>query len=328
MSVNIKTTLQINLSPSDFKHAHLLLPHQLKQWNKQFDEILITLDMKRSYGKFGADWEEGREYIFKIIENCYKNYSNLKLIEVDYSNSERKKVSSYFFNNVYVPDKDYRGGPYYSYFYGLYKAKNNYILHIDSDILFGGGSNTWVQEAIKKLENSQKLISCSPLPGPPCVKEKLKSQKAIINNGESYSFIFNYFSTRIFFIDRKRFVNKLSKLRPKYSNIRGILKGLITKNGIYEVPEDTITKLMKKNNLIRDDFLGNGKGMWSLHPPYRSELFYEQLQTIITNIENGFIPEEQKGDHDINDSMIDWTSARIELSKRKWWKRIIKGKLN
>ena len=62
--------------------------------------------------------------------------------------------------------------------------------------------------------------------------------------------------------------------------------------------------------------------MWSLHPPYRSENFYQQLPELIQKIETGNIPEAQRGHHDLNESLVDWTSARAALKQNRWWKRL------
>jgi hypothetical protein len=50
--------------------------------------------------------------------------------------------------------------------------------------------------------------------------------------------------------------------------------------------------------------------MWSLHPPYRSETFYTLLPELIARVEAGDVPVAQRGDFDVNDSMIDWSDAR------------------
>ena len=55
--------------------------------------------------------------------------------------------------------------------------------------------------------------------------------------------------------------------------------------------------------------------MWSLHPPHRSALFYERLPELINAVEREDIPDGQRGDYDINGSMIDWSSAQ-----RTFWR--------
>jgi hypothetical protein len=71
---------------------------------------------------------------------------------------------------------------------------------------------------------------------------------------------------------------------------------------------------MANAGMWRIDFLGSEPGMWSVHPPGRSPLFYEQLPALIRRIEAGDVPDLQRGRHDVHDSMIDWTSVR----KPRW----------
>ena len=52
------TTLQINLAPTDLPHLIHILPHQIRQLGGQVDEILLTLDLHQSRGRFGAAWKE------------------------------------------------------------------------------------------------------------------------------------------------------------------------------------------------------------------------------------------------------------------------------
>ncbi len=56
-----------------------------------------------------------------------------------------------------------------------------------------------------------------------------------------------------------------------------------------------------------------------LHPPYRSEEFYRALPGLIERIENDDIPEAQRGDYELNDSMFDWSRARRRSKVRRLW---------
>lgn len=86
--------------------------------------------------------------------------------------------------------------------------------------------------------------------------------------------------------------------------------------------EEVLTAAMMKRDLCRIDFLGQGRGMFSLHPPYRSPEFYDALPALIDRIERGDIPEGQLGDYDVNGSMIDWTNALREKTR---WKRLMRA---
>jgi len=161
-------TLQISLAPVDFPHAQHILPHQLRQWACQVDEIVLTVDLHRSKsGQFSRGWHERRPKLLQLTLDCCKEYQHCEVREVDYSKDIANQVGKAFFGSRNVPAKDHRGGPYYSYFFGLAVAKYDYVLHLDSDMIFGGGSSTWVSEAIQLLNRRDDVLACSPLPGPP-----------------------------------------------------------------------------------------------------------------------------------------------------------------
>jgi hypothetical protein len=80
--------------------------------------------------------------------------------------------------------------------------------------------------------------------------------------------------------------------------------------------EEHISAAMVARGLVRLDFLGEGRGMWAVHPPYRSALFYQTLPRLIERIESGDVPDEQRGCHDVNDSMVDWSGARTTKVER------------
>jgi hypothetical protein len=85
----------------------------------------------------------------------------------------------------------------------------------------------------------------------------------------------------------------------------------------YMLPEDILSFSMQRGGFLRIDFLGQGPGMWSIHPPHRNAAFYERLPRLIQNIEQGDMPDGQLGDHDLNDSMVDWSSVRKSVWRRK-----------
>ena len=73
----------------------------------------------------------------------------------------------------------------------------------------------------------------------------------------------------------------------------------------YDCAELLLTRALVESGMSRIDFLGRDQGLWGVHPPYRSELFYEQLPSLIERIEAGDVTEAQRGNHDVDDSMIE-----------------------
>jgi hypothetical protein len=35
------------------------------------------------------------------------------------------------------------------------------------------------------------------------------------------------------------------------------------------------------------------------------------------------VPEAQRGDHDMNSSLVDWTEAVAALASNRWWRRLL-----
>ena len=319
MNAHSGVTLQINLAPTDLPHAKYILPHQLRQWAGQVDEVLLIVDLHRSHGRYAEGWKERLPGLRLLIDGCCAKYSHAHFQDVDYSAEVTSTLNSMFFGGQPIPTKDWNGAPFYAYFYGLYAAKHNYVFHMDSDMLYGGGSPTWVAEAAQLLTERPDVLICNPLPGPPTADGHLRSQNLESEPHASLAFRSPNLSTRLFLMDRNRFYSHIKKLslvpQTKLNTLRALAEG----QPPYIAAEVIISQAMSKHGLYRIDFLGSNPGMWSVHPPYRSKLFYDRLPTLIQQIEIGDVPEAQRGCHDMNDSMVDWTSARKPL-----WKRAMK----
>ncbi|MCS3657971.1 hypothetical protein GGQ11_002772 [Salinibacter ruber] len=316
-------TLQASLAPGDWRHAQHLLPHQLRQWADQVEEILLTLDLHRSHGRFSEGWKEGRDRILRLIDDCCDEYRKAVWKEVDYSDQAQSSVGEAYFNHPTVPAKDFRGGPFYAYFFGLHAAQHSRVLHLDSDMLFGGGSQSWIAESMQLLNDHPDVLTCSPLPGPPTRDGELRSQQAARFPLESPAFRFDTLSTRIFLLDKGRFKDKIGGLPLSYPSVRDVVKAYVEGNPPYKLPEEILSEAMQRHGLWRVDMLGSPPGMWSLHPPYRNEAFYQKLPELIQRVETGDVPQSQRGRYNVHDSMVDWSSARKALKQNRWWKRMI-----
>lgn len=312
------STLQINLAPSDFRHATSLLPHQLKVWSSQVDEVLLVIDLHRSAGRFSDGWEAGKDSLFALIGDL----KGVRTVFVDYGEDASKRVAQEWTGGHPVPEKDFRGGPSYAYFYGLTQAKGRYVLHSDSDMFFGGGSQQWINEAVDLFERSPDILFMAPHSGPPSPDGRIKTLScepdARIRGGQRFKFM----STRLFMIDKERFSNRITAFTPRRPDLRSQIKAFVEGNPTWDLPEHWMTRSMINEEMCRFEFLGSGEGMWSLHPPYRCDDFYRKLPDLVRRVESGEIPSEQLGCHDINESMVDWSEARNRLKRNRWWKRL------
>jgi hypothetical protein len=303
-------TLQISLAPTDLPHARHIVPHQLRQWAGQVDEVLLTLDLHRSRGRFSEAWAERLPGMRQLIADLCAQYPHARVCEVDYSDDMRSRLAEEYFGGRRTPEKDWNGGPFYSYFYGLHAAAHDYVLHMDSDMLFGGGSQTWVAEALRLLAQHLDVVACNPLPGPPTADGALRSQTLDPFPHSSIAYSVSQLSTRIFLLDRARFrrIVPVLPLLPAPTRLRQ-WQARLDGNPPFALPEEIISYAMTRRCVLRVDFLGDSPGMWTVHPPYRTAEFYERLPELIAHIEAGDVPEGQRGMHDMNGSMIDWSGA-------------------
>lgn len=314
-----KTSLKISLSPRDARIAEHMLSHQVRFWQSLVDEILLVLDL---HG-YDSEKDQGNiKTIKKIVSSLSSQSPKINLLEVDYSPESRRTISQAYFGGRSIPLKTHRYGPFYSYFYGIYYTKYDYVLSIDSDIFFGGYNPSWVEEAISLLDKKD-VITCSPHPGRPRDDGKLVRQSGEIDQSPLRKVTFETMSTRIFFIHKPTFTKKLCPLPVRIAKWSLVWRALIRNRPIYELPEDTISHLMTINGLKRIDFLGTHTGIWSIHPPYRNEEFYSKLPEIVKKIEDDKLPEEQKGDYDLNSSMVDWTDAKEEIKQASFKRKIL-----
>jgi hypothetical protein len=314
--------LQVNLTPGDFPHARHTLPHQMRQWTGQVREVLLTVDSRPGKGRFAVGWEASAPLLDGLLSDVCSRWPHARVCAVDYSPAAARAVADLFFRGRAVPAKDFRGGPFYSYFFGLFAASQEYVLHADSDMLFGGGSASWAEEGRRLLESCPDLFACSPHPGPPMADGSLRTQQATPAQVGSPAFRFPGMSTRVFLVHRAGIRDRLGGLPLRGPSWRNRIKALVEGNPSADLPEHLLSAAMAERGLCRIDFLGTPPGMWSLHPPYRSDAFYRELPRLVERVERGDVPETQRGDHDVNDSMIDWRDARERLRRQRWWRRL------
>lgn len=316
MNIHSGVTLQINLAPTDLPHAKYTLPHQLRQLAEQVDEVLLVVDLHQSRGRYAEGWKERLPGLRHLIDECCVRYSHVHSQDVDYSDEAAAAMSALYFGGQPIPTKDWIGAPFYAYFYGLYAAKHNYIFHMDSDMMYGGGSTTWVAEAVQLLTERPDVLICNPLPGPPTADGSLRSQVLEPELYSSLAYRSPSLSTRLFLMDRDRFYSRIKQLPLLPQTRHRVWRALVEGQPPYQSVEVIFKEAMAEHGLYRIDFLGSDPGLWSVHPPFRSKLFYDRLPILIQQIETGDVPEAQRGCHDMNDSMVDWTSARKPLWKR------------
>jgi len=310
-------SLQINLAPTDHPHARHILPHQLARLAPAVDEVVLTLDLHRSPGRFSEAWLERRPRMDALLTAMCERYSHARVVEVDYGAEAVERVARRFFGARTLPLKDSRGGPYYSYFFGLDTVTHDHVFHLDADMMLSGDAAGWLDAACARLADEPSLLCVAPHPGPPGGQGDAPALGAVADATLPGAWRYRRFSTRIFLVDRAKFERLACPLRPRRPRPVHALRALLAGHPLQREPEAVLTQVMKRRGLSRLDFLG--PGFWSLHPPYRSPEFYAALPELLRRVEADDLPDGQRGDEDVNDAMVDWTSARRLKAAKRWW---------
>lgn len=316
-------TLEITLAPPDLRHVKHVLPHQLRTWAQQVSEILCVVDLRPVPGRPEPSWELDGERLVELVDSYCDRYGHARRSIVDYAADMARGVSAFFFKGTPLPAKTYRGGPFYAYFFGLHMARHDHVLHLDSDIMFGGRSQTWVEEAMHLLGERPDVLVCQPFPGPPTPDGRVYAAGAETDAGSVPTLRFRTITTRYFLISRNRFRERIGGLgirshSPALTKVRlgawlrGIrdlplrdrLRPLTLATPRVDLPERLLGEAMAAAGMHRLDYLGRGPGMWTLHPRERTETYYELLPELIRRIERGDVTEQQRGHYDLDESML------------------------
>ncbi|MEX2641098.1 MAG: hypothetical protein WD266_10450 [Balneolales bacterium] len=291
-----------------------MVSHQIRILGNQVQEILIVADIQAGKGRFHFQ-DEAIVNFKKVLEKIQRQWK-VRIEFVDYSPNAQTRVAGNLWNKNKLPVKDYRGGPFYSYFYGIEACACDYVLHLDSDMILGGGLQSWCSDAINVYEQDDRIASILPLSGPPPRRPGIPDQfreNSLDYKKLPHSYRSNKFTTRVFLIAKERFIRILRDISLDKPDMFRYMLGKWQGNPSVQAPEQLLGKYCQDNKYYRLDYLGNGPGLWTLHPPFRSELFYEKLAGILTSVEAGNIPEVQRGFYDINDGFFDWSESVEKL---------------
>ncbi len=306
-------TLQIALTPIDYPCVRHTLPHQLRQLGSFVDEVLLTFDLRRSTVGYSQIWEDRRPLMRDLLHDCRARSRNVRLVEVDYSPDVDAEIGRQFLGRQPVPHADARGGPFYATLYGLHEANNDDILHLDGDVMVGGGApDTWFSRAQELLERREDVVGISPLPGPPGNGDR-PGEPADWWRPDAFAadaFSYARFSTRAVFLRRSLFKSRLGPLALRLAAPLHVLSGWSAGHPPYRELNVSINQAMARRGRVRLALLGPGPGLWTLLPAARkTPELVRQLPAIVRAVESNEAPIQQRGIAELNDS-LDWNGFR------------------
>lgn len=285
-------TLQISLCPLDLAHAALIVPHQLKIWAPQCAETLLVWDLdpgpRYQDSAFRQKWDAGLTAIQGFCQALLAEWPQLKFAAFQAQPELLSALASRFFvpGTPLLPAKDFRGRPIAAYFYALAIAANDWVLHLDGDMMFGGQSSRWVAEARAALQADASLLYAMPSVGP-VTSHPLRGPE---------------FTARCFFLDRRRLARALT---PELRQMPDLFEARWVPP-YAETAELMIAHWMARQGLQHLALLGTEPGMWWLHPPVpASPAFLPALPQLLQALAADALPALQNGSYDLLEATLE-----------------------
>ena len=307
----------------------------MRTWGGQVDEVVFSVDTRPSPGRGGPEWDQGVPKVAAVLDDLRMKHRHVRVVDVDYSEPASGFVSKEFFGGAPIPAKDFVGAPFYAYLHGLHSASNSLVLHLDADMLFGGGSQSWLEEAIAALNSRPDVLVCAPLAGPPTEDGAIPQSVAdfhhriqrygsapVLQQCETRSYAYAHMTSRVFLIDRERFARDVGSLKA----MRFLRRAYPRRRGqaAFYPLETVFSRAMHRHGLIRLNMLGREPGMWFVHPPPRQPGIERELPRLIERVEQGEVPDGQRGDDQMNDSMFGEPTRDTFSPAPSLWRRIRK----
>lgn len=301
-------SLSIMVARTDIPFMMHTIPHQIRVCNFPFAQRLLAVDTAPLSGdKVGrpgiGTMDQLRDYCNQLLDLNVVD----KVVDIDYSENFHRQVYQKHFGRRIRQTHNYKGYPILGSLFAIEAVESDYLLRIDSDMLFYQEPDyNWIEEGIKLLQENPQVLAVRPLTGPPA-KDGSLYQKVPFDSDPSGFYRFKFFSSRAYLIDRKRFdqILPLKVLWRTYkhkfvnslpTDIQTFANYIFNK-GALDSWEVMVSRRLEETDYVRAVI--DSPKAWTLHPIDRKPEFIQALPDIIQKIESGWYPPEQGGHYDL-----------------------------
>jgi hypothetical protein len=274
-------SLSVNVCRTDAAFLDKTLRHITRALNYPFAERIVAYDPGSVEGRFRGRGEEDNAKLCKMLAGLLSDGIIDRVDEIPWAEDQVHAVIAKYFGDKHVKLKDFSGAPVYQYLFAIDRCSANYVLHVDSDMLFHcASSRPWIDLAIERMQQDSRLAIAVPRAGPPqaqnwlervCGRPLFRSLNTGWHRSETVS-------TRYFLLDSNRFQKCLLPLVQKNPG---------------EALEDTLTNTLNARGFeiwsLRD--LDN----WAVHPFEHDANFITHLDDLIWGVEEGLYPFVRDG---------------------------------
>jgi len=283
------------------------IPHIIKMCNYPFAYKVLAVDTSPLSGDYIS-----RPYIgtLKELRQCCDKLLTSgvvdTIINIDFSKNYQKKVYIQHLGKFIRQTHNFRGAPVLGYIFLLEKAKSDYLVHFNTDMLiYQDPKYNWIEEGIKAMRQYNEIVCVTPLSGPP-TKDGLLHQKVPYERDHRGFYRFKQFTSRKFLLDIKRFEKllplkiswKVKRRPPNLPYLLQMIINLFKGGGKIDRWENMVSNRLKETPYFRIDL--DTPSAWALHPPrLHDQDFIQNLPKIIAKIESGWYPPEQAGHYNL-----------------------------
>ncbi len=279
-----RVAIAFNTCPGDADFIDLVIPHVIKQCRYDFQECLVFSDRSRPTGKYA----NSRRFNDSAYDKKLKQLLDQKIVDTII---EVSQMSSDSVNKIgrHIPLKAHNGSPTLSYAASMMMPEADYILRLDSDMLFYSAPNfSWVEEGIQRIENDPSILFFMANPGPFTSNLRQTTSFRPGVNLRSDLLVYPTVTTRYFLFKKERFLQCCPlPLRGNHQRMEIVLSDLLRISGLRRVCLHT-------------------PHAWHLHTNAAAWAFQHEsaLEELIFQVENNQVPSRQLGRYNLDYSWV------------------------
>lgn len=195
-----KVALAFNACPADADTLELIIPHVIRQCGYPFARKLLYSDRSAPAGKYAG---KRHFHIEKYDLALNRLRENRQIDAVHECDGLQEAIRPFLAGDFAV--KSHAGSPTLSYLASMLLPEADYILRMDSDILFYRAPGfDWISEGIRRMEADEHILFFMATPGP--FTENLRRMRSFRRDVSHAGGILHYSSvtTRYFLFKKSR----------------------------------------------------------------------------------------------------------------------------
>lgn len=289
----VRCSLVINVSMADVPILRYTIPHILSSHKVEFSDMVLVIDERPIEGRIGQQGQHSLTELLAALDAIRQMGYEFRQVRVDYSSAAIQDTFYRWFGHDHVGLRCAGGTPIYAFLFGLDQAREDFRLHLDSDMLVHDpGPRSWVGRAIEIIKEYPEILFVNQTFGPQCKDDSLHPFLAPYHPGLGQR-VAQTFSTRCFLFN-------MAKLRSQFLPIEAIRHPFL-KTLIYRVQgrspfvalEEMIAHRLRATGTYRCD-LDRSWG-FNLHA-WNKQVFHDpRIGDVIRCVQQGKIPPGQCG---------------------------------